>query len=117
MYYLYLGAIVCVIGNSIGQILFKASALSLSKSGSYLDPKSLGILFTAFALYFISSLGWVMLLKRASLGQIYPFLALSFLLVPLASAFFFGEQFSPKYFVGIALIMLGIVFCTQTQAL
>ncbi len=38
-----------------------------------------------------------------------PFMALAFVIVPLASRFFFGERFAPTYFIGTALIMSGIV--------
>jgi multidrug transporter EmrE-like cation transporter len=41
-------------------------------------------------------------------------MALSFVLVPLASYAFFGEQFSSSYFIGVSLIVAGIIFCVQS---
>jgi drug/metabolite transporter (DMT)-like permease len=36
-------------------------------------------------------------------------MALAFILVPIGSHFVFGERFQLQYFVGVALIMIGIV--------
>jgi len=104
----YFMALMCVLGIAAGQILFKMSASSLHSSGSFLDPKTLLTLFSAFALYGITTIGWVWVLQKADLGKVYPLMALAFVLVPLGSHLMFGERFQPQYFLGIALIMLGI---------
>lgn len=103
----YLWALGCVIGLSIGQILFKATALELNKEG--ITPRALMILGAAMALYGIITLAWVWLLKSAELGKIYPFMALAFIFVPFGTHYFFGEAFSPRYFLGVSLIMAGLV--------
>lgn len=40
-------------------------------------------------------------------------MALAFILVPLGSHFILGERFQPQYFVGVVLIMVGIVFAVK----
>ncbi|HJH20828.1 MULTISPECIES: EamA family transporter [Pseudomonas] len=105
----YLLAIVCVIGIAAGQILFKMSSSSLSKSGSWFDMQTLTVLFSAFALYGLTTILWVYVLQRADLGKIYPLMALAFVIVPIGSHFVFGERFQPQYMVGVALIIVGIV--------
>lgn len=107
--HIYLLTILCVIGIAAGQILFKFSASAINESGSFFDIKTLTIFFSTMVLYGITSIGWVLILRRAELGKVYPFMALAFILVPLASRFFFGERFAPMYFVGTALIVSGIV--------
>lgn len=107
--YVYLLTILCVLGIAIGQILFKVSANSMNKTGSFFAIETLAVFFATMVLYGITSIGWVLILRKAELGKVYPFMALAFILVPLASRFFFGERFAPGYFVGTALIMSGIV--------
>lgn len=41
-------------------------------------------------------------------------MALAFVLVPLASHWLFGERFQPQYFIGIVLIMTGIVVAVRS---
>ena len=111
---LYLGAVACVLFTAAGQLLFKAGANALTEPAGALAVKPLAILLAAFSVYFFTSLGWVLLLKRASLGQLYPVMAPSFVVVPLASAFFFGEQLSGKYLVGVVFTVVGVVLCLKS---
>jgi drug/metabolite transporter (DMT)-like permease len=105
---IYATAFLCVIGLAIGQILFKFSAIAAIENGSYLSFRPAGALFLAMMLYGLTSLAWVWVLRKIELGRVYPLMALAFILVPLGSHLFFGERFSPQYFVGVALIMAGI---------
>lgn len=102
-------AVLCVAGLAIGQILFKVSAISLSETGSFFALKTATTFFTAMTLYAITSIAWVWVLQKVELGRVYPLMALAFVLVPLGSHFIFGERFQPQYFVGVALILIGIL--------
>ncbi len=110
----YVMALICVLGIAAGQILFKMSASSLQSSGSFFDPKTLLTLFSAFALYGVTTIGWVWVLQKVALGKVYPLMALAFVLVPLGSHFIFGERFQPQYFIGVTLIMLGIFVAVRS---
>lgn len=103
----YLWAFGCVIGLSIGQILFRATALEINRGGITL--RALLILGGAMALYGLITLAWVWVLKSSELGKIYPVMALAFVVVPLGSHLAFGETFAPHYFLGVGLIMAGLV--------
>lgn len=105
----YAAAIFCVIGLAIGQILFKISATAFSESRTFFAIKPVAILFAAMCLYGITSVVWVWVLQKIELGRVYPLMALAFVLVPLGSYLAFGERFQPQYFVGVAMIMAGIV--------
>jgi len=111
---IYLGALACVICTAAGQVLFKAGANAVSQSGSVLAARPAFLLLTAFAVYFFTSMGWMLLLRKAPLGQLYPVMALSFVLVPAASFLLFGEQFSSRYFAGVALIVAGVILCVKS---
>ena len=105
----YAIAILCVLGLAIGQILFKASAIKLAHIGSFFDFKVATMLLAAICLYGITSVAWVWVLQKVELGRVYPLMALAFVLVPLGSYIFFGERFSSQYFIGVALIIVGII--------
>ncbi|TDF67699.1 EamA family transporter [Cupriavidus sp. L7L] len=110
----YFTAILCVIGIAAGQILFKLSAASLRQAGTFFDFRTATILFIAFALYGITTIAWVWVLQRIELGRAYPLMALAFVMVPIGSYFILGERFQPQYFVGVALILAGIVIAVKS---
>lgn len=109
----YLFAFLCVVGLSLGQILFKLSASALSSGGSPLALRTIGPFVAAMVLYGVTSLAWVWILQRIELGRIYPLMALAFVLVPLGSHLVFGERFPAQYLVGVALIVAGIVIAVR----
>ncbi len=109
----YLVAVACVICIAAGQILFKMSAASLQKTGSLFDPSTALVLFCALSLYGATTLAWIWVLQKIELGRVYPLMAMAFVLVPLGSHWFFGERFQPQYFVGVGLIMAGIVIAVR----
>jgi len=110
----YLIAILCVVGIALGQILFKLSAAAADRAGSFLDPRAALILVAAFALYGLTTIAWVWVLQRIELGRAYPLMALAFVLVPLGSHFVLGERFQPQYYVGVAMIVTGIVVAVRS---
>lgn len=106
-------AVLCVVGLAIGQILFKVSATSLAQTGSFFAAKTLAMLMSAMFLYGLTSIAWVWVLQKVELGRVYPLMALAFVLVPLGSHLMFGERFNPQYFIGVGLIMIGIVVAVR----
>lgn len=109
----YFIALICVFGLAAGQILFKLSATSLHKAGTFFDMSAMVYFFIALALYGLTTLGWVWILQKVELGKIYPLMALAFVIVPMASHLLLGEKFQPQYFVGVALIIAGIVIAVR----
>lgn len=107
-------AVLCVVGLAVGQILFKVSATSLTQTGSFFAYKTASTLIAAMTLYAITSIAWVWVLQKVELGRVYPLMALAFVLVPIGSHFVFGERFQPQYFIGVALIMVGIVVAVRS---
>ncbi|WP_425080023.1 EamA family transporter [Ruegeria denitrificans] len=99
---------------SAGQILFKLAGNRIDgreASGlagliqTLFDP----FLLTAFAIYGSATVLWVYVLRYLTLSQAYPFMALSFVLVPLASHVFFGETLGLRYWLGAALLISGMM--------
>ncbi|MEF8770468.1 MAG: 4-amino-4-deoxy-L-arabinose-phospho-UDP flippase [Candidatus Accumulibacter phosphatis] len=109
----YAIAVLCVVALAVGQILFKVSAAALSASSSLFSPKAATALVAAMCLYGITSVAWVWILQKVELGRVYPLMALAFVLVPIGSHLVFGERFQAQYFIGVALIMLGIIIAVR----
>ena len=110
---IYAAAILCVVGLAVGQILFKVSATALSESGTFFAIKPVATLFAVMCLYGVTSVAWVWVLQKVELGRVYPLMALAFVLVPIGSHLVFGERFQPQYFVGVAMIMVGIFIAVK----
>jgi len=107
-------ALLCVIGIACGQLLFKIVADAMQQHGTF-HPTPIIILLGALFLYGLTTLLWVWVLKNSELGKIYPLMALAFVLVPAGSHFLLGEQFSNRYYIGIACIVAGIILTSSNS--
>ena len=100
--------LVCVAVIAGGQLLFKIASGLIDFRRPLDEPRGLVVLGVALALYGGATLLWVAALRHAPLGRVYPLMALSFVLVPLAAMFILREQLSPQYWAGVALIVAGL---------
>lgn len=110
----YFVAFICVVGIAVGQILFKLSAASLARTGSLFALQTMAILGSAFVLYGLTTIAWVWVLQKIELGRAYPLMALAFVMVPIGSHFFLGERFNSQYFLGVVIIMIGIIVAVRS---
>lgn len=67
-----------------------------------------------FALYFLSSLFWMMVLSRVELSVAYPLLSLGYVFVLLASWVLFKEPVSAVRWSGVLVIMLGVTLISRS---
>lgn len=93
----------------IGQILFKWIGIRLHQGVPIQDVRLLGIAGIALLLYGSATLLWIWILRTTPLTRAYPFMALSFVFVPLASVLIFSERINTMYLVGLAFIVSGVV--------
>lgn len=107
-----LSTLVCVLGISIGQLLFKKAAAALPSPMSLTGLLQNGWLITALLLYGITTLGWIWVLRHAPLHLAYPFMGLAFLLVPTLAWLFLGEPLHWRTLAGGALIMAGVALAS-----
>lgn len=105
--------LVCVCVISTGQLLFKLAAGHIDFRRPLADPQGLAILAVALALYGGATLVWVMILKHAPLSRIYPLMALSFALTPLGAMVVLKEPISGPYWLGVGLILAGLVVISR----
>jgi len=99
-----------VVFVSVGQILFKYVASIINNGFDIYSPNVLIAGIVAFITSGIGTLIWIYVIRDIELNHAYPFMALSFVFVPILSFLFFNETLSREYFFGILLIMLGIIF-------
>ena len=99
-----------------GQMLFKQAALSLpaiDKVGALVALARSPWIWAAGTLYTVAVVLWVVILQKLPLSIAYPFVALSFVVVPLAAALFFHESLTMKTLLGAVLILAGIYVSTM----
>ena len=100
---------------STGQILFKQTAKMIPK-GPIVDNwhSILGIpwLWSALLLYGIATILWIQILRTVPLSHAYPFVAIGYILIPLASRYLFDEIFSYQYVLGTFVILIGLAIIT-----
>ncbi len=105
----YIFVLICVILLAVGQLLFKKVGSQLSNIGSLiLDVNIRSVFFSALFLYAISTLLWIWALRTLPLSKAYPFMALGFLIVPVAAHYAFGEPLTYKHLAGSCVIVIGI---------
>lgn len=93
---------------SAGQILFKQAATASDEKPFHLALLN-GWMVAALFLYGFATGLWVWILRSTPLSIAYPFVALGFILVPLAAHYLFGEQLTIRYISGVVLIIAGLV--------
>lgn len=97
---------------AIGQVLFKKTAIAMAGRPfleGFIAVLGEPVLYLALALYGASTLLWIWILSRMPLTQAHPFVAGTMVLVPLLSVLLLGEKVSYVFWIGIALVMLGIL--------
>lgn len=95
-----------------GQILFKFAAVKGVAAGS-LGQRLLALAENRFfaaavLLYAALTIVWVWILTFTPLSRAYAFVALAFVLTPLAGGAIFGEPISARLLIGIALVVAGL---------
>ena len=109
---------------SLGQVLFKKTAITLSVSmASQNNPLGLieGIiralsvpwLYMALCVYAMATVFWLYILQRVPLSLAYPFSALAMVIVPVIAIYLFGEKLSWSYWIGVFFIFTGIIIIAR----
>ena len=88
-----------------GQILLKQGATGRTGLLSFANGwVAGGLLF-----YAVGTAIWVFALSKAPLTLVYPYTAITFVLVFLSGAVLFGEGLAPRAMIGAGLVLSGIV--------
>ena len=105
---LILGAVAL---SAVGQLSLKAGAQHLAGLGrlAFLLAAGRDIrVLSGLGAWVASTLCWLYVLRGAPLSRTYALSSLSYVLIPVASVYLFGEQVRRLQVVGIALILVGV---------
>lgn len=99
----------CVCALAAGQIIFKLVSGRIHGLTDIISDRNTLLIFAiAAGLYAASTLAWIAALRTIPLSQAYLFMALGFVIVPIAAHFLFGETLSMRLLFGAGLICVGI---------
>jgi drug/metabolite transporter (DMT)-like permease len=107
-------AVISIAIASIGQAILKNSLNGLELKESSLNIEFVITVFSQWQIllglccYSFSAILWIYALSKCNLSKIYPFTALSFILVILLSRFTLGETISSNQSLGMGFIILGL---------
>jgi uncharacterized membrane protein len=97
--------------SATGHLLLKAGAQHLAGLGRFdfllAAARDVRVL-SGLAAWIAWTLCWLYVLRVAPLSRAYGLTSLTYVLIPLASVYVFGEQLRPMHVVGIILITAGI---------
>jgi undecaprenyl phosphate-alpha-L-ara4N flippase subunit ArnF len=97
--------------STVGQLVLKSGAQHLAGLGrlEFLLAAGRDIrVLSGLAAWILSTLCWLYVLRVAPLSRAYGLTSLTYVLIPLASVYVFGEQIRRAHLVGIILITMGI---------
>ena len=97
--------------STVGQLFLKSGAQHLAGLGrvEFLLAAGRDIrVLSGLAAWILSTLCWLYVLRVAPLSRAYGLTSLTYVLIPLASVYVFGEQIRRAHLVGIILITMGI---------
>ena len=118
----YLLLVITLVAGVAGQLLLKKGLLVIGQvpqsfgelvpffSKVFTDPYVLSAVF----LWVVAVLAWILAVSKAELSSVYPFMALSFVLVALFSLIIFKEDVSAIRWVGIIVICLGVFLVSRS---
>jgi len=116
----YLIAAVSILLAVAGQLMMKrgmmmfgsfpVSQLASKLVAMFMNP----FVFFGFACFGLSSIFWLVVLSRLPLSLVYPMVSVAYVLVAFASIIFFHETVSLVRWVGIAVIIFGVVLISRS---
>jgi multidrug transporter EmrE-like cation transporter len=106
-----------------GQLMIKSRAIVHAAELSGATGKLVYLVAMFTDIWVLSSLAaaalaaacWMLAIARLDVGYAYPFIALSFILVPVGSKFLFGEPLPNLQLLALALIIAGVSLSALTR--
>lgn len=98
--------------SSVGSISLSAGASGLMRIGMQLavHPGILG----GLACYVVSVVAWIVALSRVDVSVAYPMLSVGYVINALLAWWLFGEAVSLQRWLGIAVIIFGVVLVARS---
>ena len=102
----------------VGQLFLKSGAQHLARLGrlDFLLGAARDVhVLSGLVAWIASTLCWLYVLRVAPLSIAYGLTSLTYVLIPLASAYVFGDQIRHLHVVGMVLIIMGIACVVSGQ--
>jgi len=98
-----------------GVLQVGAFSSNISEIGSFFMKAFTNVyVISAVILTVITALTWILALSKAELSHIYPFMALSYVLVALFSLLIFREDITVLRWTGIVIICFGVFLVSRS---
>ena len=110
----YFLLLLCVVGLSIGQVLFKKSATILQTLDAPWKLIFEVPFIASLMVYGITTIGYVWALQSIPLSRGYMIMALGFVIVPLLSYWIFNEPLTLRFALGVSLIVAGVILTVKS---
>jgi drug/metabolite transporter (DMT)-like permease len=102
-------ALITVALNSAAQLLLRGAALKGATPSKPMSLLTSPMFMVALVIYAVSVLTWVMVLKRVPLPTAIPFIALMYVIVPVAARYFFNDPLNWRMMGGMFLVVCGLI--------
>lgn len=105
--------------SALGGIFLKIGASSCSIGNSYLVT-TINIItnwkiLLGLLLYFIPAAIWIYLLRTLDISFLQPIFSLTYAITPVLAYFLLEERFDSTRWIGISIIILGVVVISQSK--
>ncbi len=111
----YLFVVYAVGAIATGQLMFKkiADLIAGQSLGEIVQNyAAIAWFLLAMTIYMSATFFWIAALRNLPLNRSYMFMAMAFVIVPVLSKYFFAEELSRNFFLGAAIVAVGI-YITQ----
>lgn len=107
-------AVVTVVLNATAQLLLRQAAMTGAAPTSPLSLLKNAWFLCGLATYAASVLTWLLVLRKVPLTVAAPFVALVYVIVPLASRVLFSDAINARMWVGMLLVVAGVTLVAQS---
>jgi drug/metabolite transporter (DMT)-like permease len=73
------------------------------------------LVLSAVGATFLAGVCWILAIEDLELGYAFPFMALSFVLIPVAASLFLGERISIIQLIGLGLVFAGVTLSAASR--
>ncbi len=116
--YKFILILVGVFFGAFGAIFLKKGSLLINSNSSYqfiFDLWRNYYLMLGLFFYVVPSVIWIYLLRTLPVSQLQPILSLTYVITPLLAICFLGEPVSVTRWVGIFVIVAGVIIVAVTS--
>jgi multidrug transporter EmrE-like cation transporter len=102
---------ISIVFNMVGNHLFKFASRHLGSG--FLNKDFLVLGFAGFIFYSIAAVLYILSLRNLPLSVAYPMLSITYAITVFTSYYLFEESITASKLVGVALILIGVVFINK----